>query len=138
MTENMAFPRNDAEIETIRAIVESGDDPPVVMLNLNRYVAQAGYPDGQLYRNYMSVLEALLSRVGAAILWRAPVFGQTVGAPTMDADEVLAVWYPSHRTFLELPNAPGAEENYRLRGLCVEKAVIHRCAGDREPLCREP
>ena len=132
----MAFPRNDAELEKMRAIIASGDDKPVVMLNLNRYVAHAGYPDGELYRRYMSALEALLSGVGAAILWRTPVFGQPVGAQAID--EVLAVWYPSHRTFLELPNSPGAEENYRLRGLCVEQAVIHRCAGDRHPLCREP
>jgi len=109
----MAFPRNDAELEAIRAIVASGDDPPVVMLNLNRYVARAGYPDGSLYRRYMSALEALLSRVGAAILWRAPVVGQPVGEQAID--EVLAVWYPTHRTFLELPNSPRAEENY-LRG----------------------
>ena len=126
MTE-MAFPRNDAELETIRAIVASGNDTPVIMLNLNRYVARAGYPDGQLYCSYMSALEALLSRVGAAILWRAPVLGQPVGAQAID--EVLAVWYPTHRTFLELPHSPGAEENYRLRGLCVEEAVIHRLAG---------
>ncbi len=132
----MAFPRNDAELEAIRAIVASGDDKPVVMLNLNRYVAQAAYPDGQLYRSYMSVLEALLSRVGAAILWRVPVYGQPVGEQAID--EVLAVWYPTHRTFLELPNTPGAEENYRLRGLCVEAAVIHRCAGDQPPLCQTP
>ena len=28
----------------------------------------------------------------------------------------------------------GAEENYRLRRLCIESAVIHRCLGDRAPL----
>lgn len=132
----MAFPRNDAELETIRTIVASGDDQPVIMLNLNRYVSQAEYPEGHLYLSYMSALEALLSRVGAAILWRTPVFGQPVGDQAID--EVLAVWYPTHQTFLELPNSPGAAENYRLRGLCVEVAVIHRCAGDREPLCRAP
>ena len=132
----MAFPRNDSELEAIRAIVASGDDKPVIMLNLNRYVSQAGYPDGQLYLSYISALEALLSRVGAAILWRTPVFGQPVGEQVID--EVLAVWYPTHQTFLELPNSPGAAENYRLRGLCVETAVIHRCVGDREPLGQAP
>lgn len=130
----MAFPRKDAGLETIRAIVARGDGKPGIILNLNRYVVHAGYPDGQLYGSYMSVLEALLSRVGAAILWRAPILGQPVGKQAMD--EVLAVGHSTHRTFLDLPKTPGAEENYRLRRLCVEEAVIHRCAGDRHPLCR--
>ena len=36
--------------------------------------------------------------------------------------------------FLDLPKAPGADENYRLRALAVEKAVIHRMPGDAFPL----
>jgi hypothetical protein len=130
-----AISRNENELETIQAIANSGNDKPVIMLNLNRYSSDAGYPDGDLYCSYMSVLEDLLPHVGAKILWRTPVFGQAVGEQKLH--EILAAWYPSHRAFLELPNAPGAEENYRLRGLCVEYAVIHRCLGDRSPLSQE-
>ncbi len=77
----------------------------------------------------MSVLEALLPRVGAKVLWRTPVFGQPVGKQPID--EILAAWYPTHRAFLELPDAPGGDENFRLRRMCVEYAVIHRCLGDQ-------
>jgi len=128
----MPFPRDEHELQAIRAIADGGSDKPVLMLNLNRYANDAGYPDGPLYRSYMSVLRDLLPRVGAKILWRTPVYGQPVGDQKLD--EILAAWYPTHRAFLELPNAPGAEENYRLRGLCVEYAVIHRCPGDQYPL----
>jgi uncharacterized protein (DUF1330 family) len=121
--------RNEYEAERIRAIADSGDDGPVLMLNLNRYASEAGFPDGDLYRRYMSVLDALLQRVGGRILWRTPVHGQATGE--QELDEVLAAWYPSHRAFLDLPDAPGADENYRLRKQCVEYAVIHRCPGDR-------
>lgn len=134
MTE-AAIHRNEDELEVIRAIADSGNDGPLIMLNLNRYATNAGYPDGELYRSYMSVLDELLPHVGGKILWRTPVFGQAVGEQKLD--EILAAWYPSHRAFLDLPKAPGAEENYRLRGLCVDYAVIHRCLGDSAPLRSE-
>lgn len=121
--------RNASELEAIAAIAQGGNDKPVLMLNLNRYSEDAGFPDGAIYCQYMNVLEALLPRVGAKVLWRTPVFGQPVGQQPVD--EILAAWYPTHRAFLELPNAPGADENFRLRRRCVEYAVIHRCVGDQ-------
>ena len=118
---NQPLQRNDDEIARIRALADSGHDGPVLMLNLNLYTEAAGFPDGALYRDYMAVLERFLPAVGARILWRQPLH------------EVLAAWYPSHRAFLDLPTAPGAAENYRLRQLAVKSAVIHRLAGDRYP-----
>ncbi|MEZ5750161.1 MAG: hypothetical protein R3D83_09920 [Caenibius sp.] len=104
--------RNDDALKVIREIVESGNDGPVLMMNLNRYTQEAA--------------------VGARILWCTPVFGQAVG--TQHIDEILAVWYPTHKTFLDLSDAPGAKESYRLRGACVAYAVIHRCSGSNSPL----
>ncbi|MEM7015873.1 MAG: hypothetical protein AAF512_00880 [Pseudomonadota bacterium] len=123
--------RNKEEMQAIKVIANSGHDAPVLMLNLNRYSEAAAFPDGELYRNYMAVLETLLPAVGAKILWRHHVLGQPIGE--QDLDEVLAVWYPSHQAFLDLIKAPGAEENFRLRSLAVEYAVIHRFPGDVMP-----
>ncbi len=123
--------RNDAEISRIREIAESGHDHPVLMLNLNVYAPAAGFPDGALYRQYMAVLEAFLPVVGARVLWRHPVYGQVTGEQPLH--EVLAAWYPSHQSFLDLPTAPGAEENFRLRALAVERAVIHRAPAEAYP-----
>ena len=127
----MPFPRDPEEAARIRAIAQSGQDFPVLMLNLNRYTPEAAFPYGELYQAYMRVLEAFLPVVGGKILWRTPVHGRPVGDQTID--EVLGAWYPSHQAFLDLPNAPGAEENYRLRGQAVEYACIHRCAGTELP-----
>ena len=124
--------RNEAEVEVIRAIANGSDDRPITMLNLNRYRTAAAYPDGALYRNYMTVLEQLLPKVGGKILWRSPVLGQAVGEQPLD--EILAAWYPSHQAFLDLRNVAGAAENYQLRDQSVEYAVIHRCPGDLEGL----
>lgn len=123
--------RNDRDLAIIREIAASGNDRPVLMMNLNRYRDSAGYPDGEAYTEYMRVLSKVLPEVGGKILWRGTVHGQTVGNQSIH--EILAVWYPSHQAFLDLPNAPGAEENYRLREAAVEVAVIHRCDGDIPP-----
>src|SRR3546814_7825293 len=80
----------------------------------------------------MLKLHDFCNRAGARILWCTPVFGQAVG--TQHIDEILAVWYPTHKTLLDLSDAPGAKESYRLRGACVDYAVIHRCSGSNSPL----
>ena len=67
---------NQAQIELLREAAHSDADGPVFMLNLNKYTPEAGYPDGQLYTDYMSVLATLLtplegeSRLGARSLTR--------------------------------------------------------------------
>jgi hypothetical protein len=124
--------RNADDFAVVRQISESDHDGPVLMLNMNRYAPDAGFPDGDLYQEYITGLGPFLEGAGAAeILWRFPVLGQAVGDQRID--EILACWYPLHKTFLNLYDAPGAAENFRLKGLCVEYAVIHRCPGDKPP-----
>ena len=123
--------RNDAEMQIVRDIAEGGSDRPVLMLNLNYYSAEASFRNGALYKNYMEVLARFLPVVGAKILWRHPVLGQAAGEQKLH--EILAAWYPSHQAFLDLPEAPGAEENFRLRALAVDHAGIHRVSGEVYP-----
>src|SRR3546814_7674715 len=59
----------------------------------------------------MLKLHDFCNRAGARILWCTPVFGQAVG--TQHIDEILAVWYTPHKTFLDLSDAPGAKERDR-------------------------
>ena len=118
---------NEAELNVMREIAESGDDCPVLMLNLNKYNDEAGFPNGSPYKDYINVLEDLLPRVGGRIVWRSASLGRAVGE--QDIDEIFAAWYPSHQAFLDLPDQPGAKENFRLRKICVKSAVIHRCNG---------
>ena len=95
------------------------------MLNLNKYTPEAGYPDGQLYTDYMSVLATLLTEVTGRILWRTRVLGQVVGGQGID--EALGIWYPTSQAFLNLMTAPASGENMRLRALAVAHADLHRC-----------
>ena len=123
--------RNSDDFAVVRQIAESGNDHPVLMLNMNRYTPDLGFPDRGAYRDYITEMGPFLEGAGAKLLWRFPVFGQAVGDQKID--EILACWYPLHRNFLELYAAPGAAENFRRKGMCVEYAVIHRCPGDRSP-----
>ena len=116
---------NPDEIDTVTRIAQSADDGPVFMLNLNKYRDEAGFPDGTLYRDYMSILDRLLLEVGGRILWRTAVLGHVVG--TQAVDEAIGIWYPSHQSFLNLMSAPSSGENMRLRSLAVEQADLHRC-----------
>ena len=114
---------NPDEIDTVTRIAQSADDGPVFMLNLNKYRDEAGFPDGTLYRDYMSILDRLLLEVGGRILWRTAVLGHVVGM--QDVDEAIGIWYPSHQSFLNLMSAPSSGENMRLRSLAVEQADLH-------------
>ena len=122
------FEPNGMEFLEINKIAGSGEDKAVLMLNLNRYVLKAAYPNGELYMNYMMALSQLLGQLGARILWQMPSFGQPLGGEKLD--EIIAIWYPSHKAFLKLREMPGSAENFQLRGMCVEYAVLHRCPGD--------
>ena len=119
------FSPNAAEFALIEAIARGGQDGPVLMVNINCYVDEAGYPHGAPYRDYMSALATLLGQVKGRILWQLPVLGQPIG--TQPAHEILCIWYPNHQAFLALRSQPGSAENFRLRNLVIASAVIHRC-----------
>ena len=55
------------ELAVFKSFAGSNDDGLALMLNLNRYGPQAGYPNGTLYREYMTVLDQLVAEVGGRI-----------------------------------------------------------------------
>ena len=116
---------NIEEINEFKRKANSSEDHSVLMLNLNRYTPEAGYPNGKLYAEYMGVLDQLLSEVGGKILWRTHVHGVVVGQQKIN--EALGIWYPSHAAFLNLMTAPSSEKNMKLRTTAVEYADLHRC-----------
>ena len=137
MTDTHVSRFQEHELETIRTMARGAEDCPVLMLNQNRYTSAAGYPDGDEYRTYMSVLAETIARVDGKILWQTTVHGQPIGCAHDLIHEILAIWYPSHKAFVGLAKAEGAEEMLSRRLLCVEHAVLHRCPGDQYPLRSE-
>jgi len=100
------------------------------MININKY-NDGEYPYGKAYQDYMKILPKILDEVGGKLLWQLPTLGQPVGSQA--ADEILGIWYPSHKSFLALSIAPSSVENFRIKNLCVSEAVIHRCPADIIP-----
>ena len=60
---------NVEQIEEFKRLANTDDDTSVLMLNLNRYIPEAGYANGELYKEYMGAIDQLLSEVGGKILW---------------------------------------------------------------------
>ena len=50
---NDTFAPNVDEYEAIKKIANSSNDGPVLMININKYLPNAGYPDGILYKDYI-------------------------------------------------------------------------------------
>ena len=121
---------NEREVAEIKVVASSKSDSPVLMVNINKY-NDGEYPNGETYRDYMKILPKILDEVGAKVLWQLPALGQPVGSQA--ADEILGIWYPSHKSFLSLPTAPSSVENFRLKNLCVSEPVVHRCPADVIP-----
>jgi len=123
----------DAEKEIINAIAGTVNDAPVLMINQNRY-KNCEYPQGDLYKKWRSVNKKMIDSVGGKIIWTLPVRGQVLINGHLEAlDEILAYWYPTHLSFLEMVNSPNRIENFEIRKELIEHAVIHRCDGTNPP-----
>lgn len=118
----------------VRAVAGGGDDRPVLMLNLNRYTEEAGFPDGEAYVDYMRWLEHAVIDSGGRVLWRSTVDDVIIGCDHDAYDEILAVWYSSHSAFVELRNADGAEKMFEGRSICVDHATILALPADQDPM----
>ncbi len=111
------------QIARLKTLAEASEDKPLVMLNINKYRPEVNFPVGESYKSYMDAITRSVEAIGGSVLWRVEVQGSVVG--NLDGfHEVLAVWYPNHKAFLDLPNADGAKEMFRYRKTCVEEAHI--------------
>ena len=104
---------NKQAFDDVSKIANSGDDRPVLMLNLNTYFDGQSTMSSDAYKAYNSAVEAILREVKGKILWRSPVYGQPVGK--QNVDEVLAVWYPKHQAFIDIKDDYGCLRSDKLK-----------------------
>ena len=96
------------DADNIRVIAESDDDHPVLMINLNKYKKEAGFPEGELYCQYMSALAELRRELGAKLEFQYAVQGQPV--KYQNIDEIIGTWYLSHAVFCRSKNKRAPQE----------------------------
>jgi uncharacterized protein (DUF1330 family) len=132
----MDYPANyDASIDPtrdqVRALRDTDDGQPVVMLNLLKFRAAAQYPadwpgpacSGEAaYQRYQTAfVETVGATSQAQVLYDGPAlmtFIGQAGSPEADWDKLLLVRYPSRKHFLAMM----ADSTYR-------EALVHRYAG---------
>lgn len=121
----------DPTADQVRALRDSDDGGPVVMLNLLKFKAQATYPAGSgvapcsgedAYKRYQKAFVVTVGATSQAeVLYDGPVLMQFIGSAgstTAQWDKALLVRYPSRGHFLAMM----ADEAYR-------DALVHRYAG---------
>lgn len=132
---------------TLAALAASGDDGPVVMLNLNRYRDRAEYPPGtpdadvsgrEAYLRYGTVAIEAIAATGGRILWSTDAAEVVIGCDHDRYDEVVAVWYPSRAAFLGLTRHPGYLEALAHRDAALEQASLIATRGASDPVLATP
>ena len=121
--------RNDVDLEKMKKIAASNNDEPLLMLNLNRYIADE-YPNGRLYNEWRRVNKQMLDASEGKLLCVLPVRGKRLSnGVTEDLDEVIAFWYPTHQSFLNMTKLDLFQRNGELRNQIIDWAAVYRCDG---------
>lgn len=118
----------------IMAEIAGSSDHQLLMMNLNRY-KPGNFPDGTLYHEWRKINAEMIGNVGGKILWTLPVKGHILAnGPEEPLDEILAYWYPSHQSFLDMREFEITKRNFEIRKRLIDYAIVHRCNGGNPPL----
>ena len=119
--------RNDVDLKRMKKIAASDNDEPLLMLNLNRYIA-GEYPNGKLYNEWRRVNKQMLDASEGTLLFVLPIRGKRLSnGVSEDLDEVIAFWYPTHQSFLNMTKIDLFQRNGELRNQIIDWAAVYRC-----------
>jgi len=119
--------RNDVDLKRMKKIAASDNDEPLLMLNLNRYIA-GEYPNGKLYNEWRRVNKQMLDASEGKLLFVLPIRGKRLSnGVSEDLDEVIAFWYPTHQSFLNMTKIDLFQRNGELRNQIIDWAAVYRC-----------
>jgi len=101
------------QIAAISAL--SGENAPIVMINLLRYRERAVYADGfdaepcsgrEAYERYGEVALPRVASVGGKVLWMGDVAATVIAPQAESWDDAVLVQYPRPRAFLDMIAQP--------------------------------
>jgi uncharacterized protein (DUF1330 family) len=128
----------DPSIEPTQAQFErlaaSGDDGPVMMINLLRFKEQAdgidaddGITGAEAYARYGAALQPYLEGVRGRVLLGGAATESVIGPEEGEWDAVFVAEYPSRKAFLEMTSDPGYLEVHRHRAAAVADSRLIAC-----------
>jgi uncharacterized protein (DUF1330 family) len=119
----------DPTPEQFKALVESTDESPIVMINLIRYKDQAtgidkGKSGAEAYATYGRNIAPYLAEVGGEALLATSSVESVIGPEQPEWDMVLLVRYPSRKNFIAMITNPGYQKEHEHRAAGVEEARL--------------
>lgn len=124
--ENAVRP-GDEQLKAFFSKAGTGEDGPVVMVNLLKFRERAAYPDGrdahlsgrEAYMRYGAEVSKIVAKLGGRMIYSGAVDGLMLGEVDELWDQVGLVEYPSRAAFLEMVMSPEyhAIEEHREAGL---------------------
>lgn len=119
----------DPSPDQIKALVDSEDPSPIVMVNLVRFKEQAtgideGMSGAQAYSTYGVNIAPYMAEVGGEVLLATSSVESIIGPAHPEWDMVLLVKYPSRKAFLGMVTNPGYQKEHEHRAAGVEEARL--------------
>lgn len=119
----------DPTPEQFRALVESRDESPIVMVNLIRLRDQAtgideGKSGAEAFAAYGQGIAPYLAGVGGEVLAATRSVEGIIGPEPPEWDLVLLVRYPSRQAFVRMISDPGYQREHEHRAAGVEEARL--------------
>lgn len=123
------LPLIDPTPEQFKALVESDDESPIVMVNLVRFKDQAtgideGMSGAEAYATYGKNIAPYLAEAGGEVLVATATVESVIGPAEAEWDMVLLVRYPSRKAFIGMISNPGYQKEHEHRAAGVEEARL--------------
>lgn len=125
------MPVTDPTPEQFRALVESEDASPIVMVNLIRFKERAtgideGRTGAEAYATYGQNIAPYLAEVGGEVLMATNSVESVIGPEDAEWDAVILVRYPSRKAFVAMISNPGylKEHEHRVAGVDEARLIL--------------
>lgn len=123
------MPVIDPTPEQFKALVESDDESPIVMVNLVRFKDQAtgideGKTGAEAYATYGEKIAPYLAEVGGKVLTATSCVESIIGPGQPEWDAVILVRYPSRKAFVSMVSNPGYQKEHEHRAAGLEEARL--------------
>ena len=83
---------------------------------------------GENYTQWRQINKQMLDNSEGKLLFILPVRGQRLSNGISEQlDEIIAFWYPSHQSFLDMTKLDLFKRNGELRNQIIDWAAVYRC-----------